>query len=340
MIRSSILTLALFAAPAAGQTWWANFDLPSGTSMGPDWQETAGDMAITSGEGHGNLNAGWSKMVHQHATGSYADAHMEITLRPPTGTSGPHVALVCGDGGSRNLYTKIQDNDSNGTYDRIYFYSDDNGTSYGSSSVAVSPFSAGRVAMYFTNNGDTLIVEIDVNFDGVADTQASSSGILSFAASLGTGFAVGTWAMGTYDEWSVSLPPTMGLFGSPAQLSLSSGGVQALTLAAPAPQAGVPYLLLGTLSGTAPGVPVDGLVLPLNLDAYMLVTLNSPNQPPLAGSFGTLDAQAAATASFSVPGGSNPAWAGAVFDHAFVAFDPVTLNVAYVSNAVSATLAP
>jgi hypothetical protein len=245
-----------------------------------------------------------------------------------------------GRGSPSYLYTKIQDNDQDGLYERVMFYSLDNKLGYGSSNQLITPFLTARVEMYVTNGGDTMNVDIDSNFDGTVDTHVESSGILAFAADLGDGFALGAFNKGAFDDWEVEIPPTIGLFGSPVQLSLLSGGVQTLALVAPPRLSDQPYLLLGTLSGTTPGIPVDGQLLPLNIDAYWLVTLISPNQPPLAGSFGSLDGQAKAQASFTVPSGSNPAWVGAVFDHAFVVFEAATLSVAYASNPVSATLIP
>ena len=58
-------------------------------------------------------------------------------------------------------------------------------------------------------------------------------------------------------------------------VSLQSGGTQSLSLHGGLGQGGKTYLLLGSLSGTAPGIPVDAVVLPLNLDAYLQLTCSS-----------------------------------------------------------------
>lgn len=134
------------------------------------------------------------------------------------------------------------------------------------------------------------------------------------------------------------------LYGDVGQVSLSAGGVQTMTLVAGPPHAGLPYLLMGSHSGMSPGIPVDGHLLPLNPDPYWIFTLTSPNQPPLSGSFGALDWQGRASAAFTVPAGSNPAFAGIVVYHAYAVFDtagaPASPQVTFVSAALPVTFAP
>ncbi len=139
---------------------------------------------------------------------------------------------------------------------------------------------------------------------------------------------------------AVWVPPPIG--GSPSQISLSAGGAQSIAIAAGPQHAGRIFLLLGSVSGTAPGIPVEALTLPLNVDAYFFATLTAPNAPPLAGSLGTLDAGGAATASFSLQPLTNPALAGLTAQHAYVVLDaqPALLSVPFVSPALSVVLVP
>ncbi|RMH02788.1 MAG: hypothetical protein D6702_07770 [Planctomycetota bacterium] len=186
--------------------WSDDFNRASGTWMGPDWTETMGDLAILNNHGKGNLSYGWSTMLHQSASGSPDGAVMEIDLLPPAGSSGPHVALIAGAGSTNGtwFYTKVQDNNDDGYYDRVYFYSVGNGTPWGANwyQDLITPFSTARVKMYFTNSGDTLNVDIDWNFDGVVDEHRENSGALTVGVT-GTGFGIGTWAEGAFDNWSV-----------------------------------------------------------------------------------------------------------------------------------------
>ena len=135
---------------------------------------------------------------------------------------------------------------------------------------------------------------------------------------------------------SLELPA---LTAVPGQLSLAAGGTQAFDLSGGAAQSGGTALLLGTLSGTDPGVPLAaGLVLPLNFDAYTQLSLTQPNAPPLAGSLGLLDAQGHAEASFTLPAGQLPGLAGLTAHHAWLALGPAGVTLA--SNASALEFVP
>jgi len=126
---------------------------------------------------------------------------------------------------------------------------------------------------------------------------------------------------------------------STGSISIASGGTQTLSLSTCVEQVNSFYLLLGTTSGTSPGLPVGpGLILPLNLDSYALHTLSNPNKPPLSGSFSVLDASGRGTASFSLPPGLNLP-SGLSLHHAFVTLNSGFAPV-FVSNAAALTLTP
>ncbi len=129
-----------------------------------------------------------------------------------------------------------------------------------------------------------------------------------------------------------------GLLGGLGQIDLSNGGAQLLTVEAGASHAGEVYLVLGSRSGTAPGLAIDGLVLPLNFDAYLLKTFNAPNAAPLSSSLGVLDAAGRGYATFSLPAGSSQSLVGIQAHHAALAIDPVGLIVGFTSNAVAIEL--
>ena len=105
--------------------------------------------------------------------------------------------------------------------------------------------------------------------------------------------------------------------------------------------AGLPYFLLGSITGTSPGFPVDGLVLPLNLDSYFLFTLQFANLPPLGQSSGVLNANGRANASFTLAAGSPATLAGATVNHAWLALEifPVPKVIA-TSNPWAFTIQP
>jgi len=137
----------------------------------------------------------------------------------------------------------------------------------------------------------------------------------------GAAFVAGPNAL-TPDVWSISV---------------ATGGAQTLSLDAGANHAGDLYFLLGTLSDTTPGIPIDGLTLPLTADSYLISTLVNPNSPNLTPSLGTLDVSGKAQCTLTIP----PALAiltGATAHHAFLVLGPST--VTFTSNPVPVTFTP
>ena len=55
-----------------------------------------------------------------------------------------------------------------------------------------------------------------------------------------------------------------------SQVSLATGGAHAMDLNAGLANAGLLYFVLGSVTGTSPGITSNGVVLPLNYDAYMI----------------------------------------------------------------------
>ena len=81
-------------------------------------------------------------------------------------------------------------------------------------------------------------------------------------------------------------------------LSTTNSETQQQSLNAGVAHAGAPYVVLGTVSGTKPGVRIGSVHVPLNLDGYTSFTLAFPNSPILPGSVGVLDAKGQAKARF------------------------------------------
>jgi hypothetical protein len=182
----------------------------------------------------------------------------------------------------------------------------------------------------------------DCDHDGVPD-----------AAQIAQGTGLDCDGDGVLDVCRLALDPAADLDGDGgldvcqwlsadvAELSMAAGGTQALALHADPARAGEPYLLLGSLTGTVPATPVGGgVALPLVVDDWFQFTLVNPNTPPLQGSFGLLDASAAASAAFVLPSGLTEPLAGLTVHHAFVTFDAVALAPTGASNPVGLTFVP
>ncbi|MBI5849681.1 MAG: FG-GAP repeat protein [Planctomycetes bacterium] len=114
---------------------------------------------------------------------------------------------------------------------------------------------------------------------------------------------------------------------------------QRFTLNAGAVHAGKPYLIVGSITGTSPGLFLGSFTLPLNYDFYFDLLASSPNSI-IAGSLGALDASGNATASFTYANSMTNAMAGLVFHHAYVVFGPGFASLDAASNAVPLTALP
>ncbi len=121
----------------------------------------------------------------------------------------------------------------------------------------------------------------------------------------------------------------------------SSGANIELELAAGSDQGGNFYLLLGSLSGTAPGVPVGGVLLPLVPDAYTNFSLSSAGSALFQNTIGFLDACGRANATLAYPSGLPSGLVGLAAHHAYFVVDTIGLSygVVFASNPVSNSFA-
>lgn len=119
-------------------------------------------------------------------------------------------------------------------------------------------------------------------------------------------------------------------------VSRSEGGQQNFSLAAGAAFAGQIYLLLGSASGTSPGLDLGSVTLPLVVDAYTSFTL-SGGAPVLSGAAGLLDGAGSAGASLTLtPALLPPAQVGLTLHHAALVFNGLVFTLA--SNPVGFVL--
>jgi hypothetical protein len=115
-------------------------------------------------------------------------------------------------------------------------------------------------------------------------------------------------------------------------VDIAGGGAQHLRLDLGQAQAGALFVGLGSFSGTAPGVDLGGGVrLPLNPDAYLLLTAGSPGAL-FTPAVGVLDAAGAGMARLTWPGGLALA-PGTRLHHAAVVLAPDLSAVRAATNA-------
>jgi len=153
--------------------------------------------------------------------------------------------------------------------------------------------------------------------------------------------AVGQLLQGAKFYGALRRLPWTCLEGSTAALSVQAGGVQTFELDATPDHAGMLYSLLGSASGTEPGIPSTWFTVPLQPDPYYHWTLNHFNTAALQNSFAFLDGAGRSTSHLVLPPGAELDLAGVVLHHAFVVWDlqsPSTLL--FVSNPVATALLP
>ena len=122
-------------------------------------------------------------------------------------------------------------------------------------------------------------------------------------------------------------------------IDTQTGGTQTLRLFAGPEHAGRTYVVLGSYSGTSPGIPVNPWThLPLNFDLWTELLFDNPNNAVMPNSTGTLDDLGMATATFSLPPGL-ALGAPLTLHHAYAVLDE-QLVPRMASNAVELVLLP
>ena len=103
-------------------------------------------------------------------------------------------------------------------------------------------------------------------------------------------------------------------------IPIAVGGAQTLSIDAGPAFSNKPYWIFGSITGTTPGVSLNGIHIPLNLDIYtQLAMQNVTSNPPFRGFRAVLDAAGGATAQFLVP--PKVLSAGFSMHHSCVVFD-------------------
>ena len=122
------------------------------------------------------------------------------------------------------------------------------------------------------------------------------------------------------------------------RISAATGGVANFTLNPGPLYQFVNYMLLGSISGTAPGFTLDGVEVPLNFDAFTTFTIVFANTPALQGFRGALDATGTATARIDTGGPVDPSLIGLQMDFSGLVF--TGSNFLWASNPTHLEIVP
>ncbi len=182
-----------------------DFNRANSTNMGADWTEQTGDIEILSNMGHGVQNL--SMMTHNGVNDNYASSNM--SSRFDHGGGLVYVAMVAGYSGLYdNVFVKVQDNNSDGWYDRVFFYYGNNGGSWSGYTGSyyydlATPTVSGTMTLSFDNAGDDAVLTIDNDASGASEVFVCG-GLAASAGGLGTGFGVGTYGPAYFDDFTVN----------------------------------------------------------------------------------------------------------------------------------------
>lgn len=118
------------------------------------------------------------------------------------------------------------------------------------------------------------------------------------------------------------VPPC--LYVEPAYVYASNGGASDFILCAGTANAKREYFLLGSMSGTAPGIPLPGgkAVLPLNWDVFTGIVIQCINSSMFLNFMGILDDTGTAKAQFDTLGPLPPEMIGMVMYYAYALNKP------------------
>ncbi|MFT4710677.1 MAG: hypothetical protein ACI9D0_001531 [Bacteroidia bacterium] len=169
---------------------------------------------------------------------------------------------------------------------------------------------------------------VDLTADGIPDFIRREIHIVDFVATAGS------------HQYNLTFQETanFALTADVEFVPAATGGTQNLSLDAGIAHAGEIYLVLGSLSGTSPGTPVNNQVLPLNVDQWFINLLTNPTLQTVLGTAGVLDATGQGSANILIPSGAFVG-IGVAAHHAFLTV-PAVGPIDFVSNAVPLFILP
>jgi hypothetical protein len=236
-----------------------SFNRAYSSDLGPDWEEQAGDAYLAGGTVRSS--EGSVLLTHARAGSPYADARLTARFAKQSGVVF-YVAVIAGYAGPQDcVFAKVQDNDFDGAFDRVFFYRGDNGNPWSTQyTFALSaPMAGGVMRLSFEDDGDTAVLEIEDELTGAA-AVFRCSGVLGFASALGTSVGLGAYSGASADDF--------GLNEGCGSLALAKSGtcpgVLSLRVSGHSGDVALLYGATGGFVQTDPGRPCLGVALQLD----------------------------------------------------------------------------
>lgn len=325
---AALFSARIFESVSANGSWTT---LTGNTALALDWGVSVGARVTVNSNAYGFteavLEAKYAQtraggMVHFVSAGNFTSFGVTYPATLPTTFA---IGGTAPSGATYNLTSIGPEVDFAGPGFEVWTLDRSGAAGYGSGNEVLvqgtsfaGPFVAGAAA---------LCVALDPTLDAddvgeilrASCTDVVSGGIAAFVGKdVVSGY--GQPDAGIAAAIAAGLASRLSADGGP--ISVWQGGVQNLILDAGVQSAGSLYMMLGSLSGTAPGLNLPGFpFVPLNFDPYFELRLASPGLPPLTGALGFLDANGRATAA-AFTGALPPNFAGLELHHAAVVIDP------------------
>ena len=245
-------------------------------SLGADWVPYSGSPALYSNM----LGSGGGISAVQHATASANyDASTYSFDLPDNPTILTYGAAMHGLGGSTNLFTKVQSQQV-GAYATIGFYVGNNGGSgySGGGFFGITPVLGGWVDIYIdpASSGDTVVIDIDENRDGVVDYTYTATGVNGISGGFGTDIGLGIYgsAFGSLDDFELNggcapQGPSLTLVCAAGSVTADMNGFT--------PSAPIAVVYGPAAPFVAPGPACAGLALDLNPMAGPIIVIADGN---------------------------------------------------------------
>ncbi len=235
-----------------------SFNRADSSDLGPDWVEREGDTFLAGGSAR--CMPGVALMTHARAGSPYADARVTARFKQQSGVLF-YVAVVAGYAGPDDcVFAKVQDNDFDGAFDRVFFYRGDNNpwsTQY--TFALAAPTTGGVMRLSFEDEGNTAVLEIEDEFTGAA-AVFRCSGVRGFASALGTSVGLGLYGGASADDFELNE-------GCGSLLLVKSGtcpGLLTLRVSGHSGDVALLYGAAGAFVQADPGQPCLGVALQLD----------------------------------------------------------------------------